>query len=73
MNEKNVKMKEIKYSMLYCVCEITVPNRNYGPAKVRNLFTVPVPLRQKVPVLVSVPGSATLAERREKTGHTVPY
>ncbi len=22
---KNVKMKEIKYTILYCVCEITVP------------------------------------------------
>jgi hypothetical protein len=24
MNEKNVKMKEIKYTILSCVCEITV-------------------------------------------------
>jgi hypothetical protein len=40
-------MKEIKYTSLYCVCEITVP--------------VPVPLRQKVTVpMVPVPGRKTL-------------
>jgi hypothetical protein len=37
---ENVKMKEIKYTVLYCVCEITISE----PL----LITVPVPLRSVI-------------------------
>ncbi len=50
MNEKNVTVKEIKYctyTILYCVCEITVP--------LRSVIKVPVSLRQFTVPTVQVP------------------
>jgi hypothetical protein len=49
MNGKIVKIKDIKYTILYCVC---LRDYGSGSAKVRNKIKVPVPLRQNVTVPV---------------------